>query len=77
MYEIQLTQIHHIRTYCNSKVLWYVFILNCVYTGHNLMNCMVLYAQFRQLLYLVLSSIADTTDCVSEIMENIVGFANL
>ena len=42
-----LHQIHHIRTYCNSKVLWYVFILNCVYTGHNLMNCMVLYAQFR------------------------------
>ena len=42
-----LPQIHHIRTYCNSKVLWYVIILNCVYTGYNLMNCMVLYAQFR------------------------------
>ena len=42
-----LPQIHHIRIYCNSKVLWYVIILNCVYTGDNLMNCMVLYAQFR------------------------------
>lgn len=43
----KLPQIHHIRTYCNSKVLWYLFILNCVHTGDNLMNCMVLYAQFR------------------------------
>ena len=34
-----LPQIHHIRTYYNSKVLWCVFILNCVYTGDNLMNC--------------------------------------
>lgn len=55
-----LPQIHHIRIYYNSIVLWdffnapYCLIeLNCVYTGHNLMNCMVLYAQFRLLLYLV------------------------
>ena len=53
-----LPQIHHIRTYCNSEVLWSVIIVNCVHTGHILMNCMVLYAQFRYLLYIVVGMYA-------------------